>query len=121
VAPPDADVPAPEAVPAVPRAEPPPAPPAAAASNPEPAPPHVTVVAVPASPALPMLVPVPKATAAAPADAVPEELQPVRVHIGRLEVRASLEEQARPRREPEERPAAGLALADYLRGERETA
>ncbi len=57
----------------------------------------------------------------APAAAEPEELQPVRVHIGRLEVRASLEEQSRPRREPEQRPAAGPSLADYLRGERESA
>jgi hypothetical protein len=118
---PEEDDPAPEAVPAVPRAEPPPATPAAAGPEAEPAPPHVTVVAVPASPVLPMHVPVPEAAVPAERDAEPEELQPVRVHIGRLEVRASLEEQARPRREPEERPVTGLALADYLRGERETA
>jgi hypothetical protein len=41
---------------------------------------------------------------------------PVRVHIGRLEVRANLEQpqRQRPRREPE-RPQ-GLTLSDYLRG-----
>jgi hypothetical protein len=106
---------------AVPQADPRPAPPPVADSDQEPAPPHVTVFAVPASPLLPALVPAPEAAAPTPELSEPEELQPVRVHIGRLEVRASLEEQARPRRAPEERPTAGLSLADYLRGERETA
>jgi len=115
-APPE-DVRGPATATTVPHAEPSPAPPSVAESEPEPAPPHVTVVAVPASPVLPA----PEAAAPMPAATEPEELQPVRVHIGRLEVRASLAEQARPRREPEQRPAAGLSLADYLRGERETA
>ena len=105
----------------VPHAEPSPAPGLVAESEPEAAPPHVTVVAVPASPVLPALVPAPKAAVSTPTAAEAEELEPVRVHIGRLEVRASLEEQTRPQREPEQRPAAGLSLADYLRGERETA
>jgi hypothetical protein len=120
-APPPEDVRPAETVTAVPQAEPQPGPPPVAESEPEPAPPHVTVVAVPASPSLPALAPLPEAAASMPDVAEPEELQPVRVHIGRLEVRASLEEQARPRREPKERPTAGLSLADYLRGERETA
>jgi len=43
---------------------------------------------------------------------------PVRVHIGRLEVRANLQEPPRPQR-PAERPRSQeLSLGDYLRGRR---
>jgi hypothetical protein len=59
--------------------------------------------------------------AALPAAAAPprREEPPVRVHIGRLEVRANIQPPPpeRPRREPP-RPE-GLSLADYLRGQRE--
>jgi hypothetical protein len=51
---------------------------------------------------------------------VPEEQPAVRVHIGRLEVRANLQDAA-PRPQPrlaESRPQ-GLSLSDYLRGKRE--
>jgi len=43
---------------------------------------------------------------------------PVRVHIGRLEVRANLEQPARrpERREPQKQQ--GTTLSDYLRGKR---
>lgn len=118
--PPD-DVRGPVASTTMPHAEPSPVPFSAAEATPEPPQPHVTVVTVPASPVLPALVPAPEPAVSTPAAAEPEELEPVRVHIGRLEVRANLEERARPRREPEARPAAGPSLADYLRGERETA
>jgi hypothetical protein len=65
------------------------------------------VLAAPAGP------PAPAAAAAAR-----DEPPPVRVHIGRLEVRASLEEA--PRRQPLAAPRQpdGLSLSDYLRGRR---
>jgi hypothetical protein len=43
---------------------------------------------------------------------------PVRVHIGRLEVRANLQEPPRPQRAPERPQPQELALGDYLRGRR---
>ena len=52
-----------------------------------------------------------------PTPAAPAEAPPVRVHIGRLEVRANLPEpaaQRRPRREEPRTPE--LSLSDYLRG-----
>jgi hypothetical protein len=42
----------------------------------------------------------------------------VRVHIGRLEVRANLQERPRTERRREEREPEGVALSDYLRGRR---
>ena len=49
----------------------------------------------------------------------PTEPPPVRVHIGRLEVRANVQEQQRPA-PPVPQPAEpeGLSLSDYLRGRR---
>jgi hypothetical protein len=49
-----------------------------------------------------------------------EEPPPVRVHIGRLEVRANLQEQPRPAPVLQPQPAEpeGLSLSDYLRGKR---
>jgi hypothetical protein len=52
----------------------------------------------------------------------PAEQPPtVQVRIGRLEVRANLQEAQRPQRAPRERAAApqNLSLSDYLRGRRE--
>jgi hypothetical protein len=62
--------------------------------------------------------PAPPPRAPSPSAVVREETPPVRVHIGRLEVRASLPEPAAqpPRRETPRTP--GLSLSDYLRGER---
>ena len=56
--------------------------------------------------------PTPAATAA-----VRDQPPPVRVHIGRLEVRANLESPAPPPRPAEPAPQ-GLSLSDYLRGKR---
>jgi hypothetical protein len=51
---------------------------------------------------------------------VPEEQPAVRVHIGRLEVRANLQDAApRPQPRPAESRPQGLSLSDYLRGKRE--
>jgi hypothetical protein len=72
-------------------------------------------VAVPARRAEPRAVPAPSVAQTAATDAR-DEPAPVRVQIGRLEVRANLHEaprSERPRREPE---PEGLALSDYLRG-----
>jgi hypothetical protein len=80
-------------------------------------------------PALPVLVPatptgvdsrVPEPGAPAAPAVVRDEPSAVRVHIGRLEVRANLQQTP-----PEPRPREGdspheLSLADYLRGKRET-
>ena len=71
-------------------------------------------VAVPARRAAPLAVPAP-AVAHAAAN-VPHDEPPVRVHIGRLEVRANLQEAPRTERRREEREPEGLALSDYLRG-----
>ena len=76
------------------------------------------VAAVPVSTRL--LDPAPRA--AAPQGTAParEEPAPVRVHIGRLEIRAALEQPPQRERPPSERPASReLSLADYLRGKRE--
>lgn len=54
------------------------------------------------------------ATAVASRDEEPR----VRVHIGRLEVRATLEQPAPERRQPGEPRAPELSLSDYLRGRR---
>ncbi len=43
---------------------------------------------------------------------------PVRVHIGRLEVRANLEQPAPPLERPEPQKQQGTTLSDYLRGKR---
>lgn len=90
-------------------------PPAAATEQPVPTPP----VVVPATPStIDARVPEPAAPAA---PAVGRDEPPaVRVHIGRLEVRANLQQTP-----PEPRPREGarpheLSLADYLRGKRET-
>jgi hypothetical protein len=48
-----------------------------------------------------------------------EEPPPVRVHIGRLEVRANLQEAPRPAPVPQAAELEGLSLSDYLRGRRE--
>jgi hypothetical protein len=48
-----------------------------------------------------------------------ERPQPTRVHIGRLEIRATVQEEPKPRpRRRELRPSEGLTLGDYLRGSR---
>jgi hypothetical protein len=47
------------------------------------------------------------------------QLPPVRVHIGRLEVRANVQEPPRPQPLREEPREPGLLLSDYLRGRRE--
>jgi hypothetical protein len=71
---------------------------------------------VPASPSAPFEAPRATREAAAVARAEPP---PVRVHIGRLEVRANVEEpRAQPPRRESARPVE-LSLADYLRGTRE--
>jgi hypothetical protein len=46
------------------------------------------------------------------------EREPVRVHIGRLEVRANLQEASQPRPLPEPSEPEELSLSDYLRGRR---
>ena len=77
-----------------------------------------TAVPVPARPAAPVVI-APPPTAATVTTAR-EKPPPVRVHIGRLEVRASLQEQPRPAPVLQPQPAEpeGLSLSDYLRGER---
>ena len=70
-------------------------------------------VRVPASPAPPVEVPRFAPPAAA---AVREEPQPVRVHIGRLEVRASLQQPVPPQPRRDDPRPPGRSLADYLRG-----
>jgi hypothetical protein len=75
------------------------------------------VVAAPLTPARAAVL---RETAPPPAPAAPHSAEPpVRVHIGRLEVRANVQPPPpeRPRRESH-RPE-GLSLADYLRGKRE--
>ena len=59
--------------------------------------------------------------AAAAAEPRPSSTQPppVRVHIGRLEVRAKVQEPPRPQVLREEPREQGLSLADYLRGGRD--
>jgi hypothetical protein len=76
------------------------------------------VVAVPSPRA-----PEPGAAATAPTAAAARAEQPstVQIRIGRLEVRANLQEAQRPQRSSRERAAAppSLSLSDYLRGRRE--
>ena len=76
------------------------------------------VNAAPATPAAPVLAAPAGAVAPAAVAAARDEPPPVRVHIGRLEVRASLEEAPRPQQLPEPREPEGLSLSDYLRGRR---
>ncbi|MQA99730.1 MAG: hypothetical protein GEU78_05475 [Actinobacteria bacterium] len=64
-------------------------------------------------------VPVSAAPAPATATRVSEEPPPVRVHIGRLEVRANLNQAPRQPSRHETRQSERLSLADYLRGKRE--
>jgi hypothetical protein len=73
-------------------------------------------VAMPARRAAPRALPGP-ALANAAANVAHDE-SPVRVHIGRLEVRANLQERPRTERRREEREPEGVALSDYLRGRR---
>lgn len=89
------------------------------------APAPVVVEARPA-PAPPVVLarPVPAVVPAAPAAPVPvaapvtaDDTPAVRIHIGRLEVRAALEETSPPRPAPSPHPATGLSLSDYLKGE----
>lgn len=54
-----------------------------------------------------------------PAPAAVAEQPAVRVHIGRLEVRANLQEPARQQPRPEPRRPLELSLGDYLRGKRD--
>jgi hypothetical protein len=78
----------------------------------------VAVPAVPAS-AVPFPVTAPAKGPGAAQTVAHDDTSTVRVHIGRLEVRANLEHAAPP---PQPRPAdsrpQGLSLADYLRGKR---
>ena len=79
----------------------------------------VTEAAPVLTPAVPILAHAPPRAVSAPAVAAAEP-PPVRVHIGRLEVRANLQEQPRrPERPPVPRPQE-LSLSDYLRGRRES-
>jgi hypothetical protein len=78
------------------------------------------MAAVPVTAAVPALVGAPEPAAPALTADAQKEPPAVRVHIGRLEVRASLEEPAQQPRRKEPQPDE-LSLADYLRGERETA
>jgi hypothetical protein len=79
------------------------------------------VIAVPAAPpSPPAVVAGARAAASPPLSAVAhDESRTVRVHIGRLEVRANLHEAPREQQRREPRQPEGLSLADYLRGKRE--
>jgi hypothetical protein len=72
-------------------------------------------VAVPARRAAPLTVPAPS-VAQMQASVAGDEQPPVRVHIGRLEVRANLHEAPRSEPRRQEPEPEGLALSDYLRG-----
>jgi hypothetical protein len=95
---------------------------ATAPPRPLPQPPGETVPAEPAATvqATPVVVQAAAqaAVAAAPAARV-DEPAPVRVHIGRLEVRANLQQAPPPQRRREAPRPQGLTLGDYLRGKRE--
>jgi hypothetical protein len=81
----------------------------------DPVPQAAPTVAVQAMP----VVSEPERASAAPAPTSADEAPPVRVHIGRLEVRANLQ-QAPPQRPRRAEPRAQeLTLSDYLRGKRE--
>jgi hypothetical protein len=115
--------PAPDAEPVTP-----PRVPSAAAEleEPDPAPAKSSPPAIRSATGAPApVVPLARATPAVPAPLAPATVatiaaaeQPqVRVHIGRLEVRASLEQPApQPRRREEPRRPPELSLSDYLRG-----
>jgi hypothetical protein len=75
-----------------------------------------TAVPVLASAAAPVVTAPPPAPAAV--TTTREEQPPVRVHIGRLEVRANLQEQPRPVPVPQPAEPEALSLSDYLRGRR---
>jgi hypothetical protein len=98
----------------------------AAVASPEPESPAPSATAVPApaaptvraTPAVPALAPLTTAAPPAPATHAHDESPTVRVHIGRLEVRANLEEAPRPARREQDAPLEGLSLSDYLRGKR---
>jgi hypothetical protein len=80
----------------------------------------VAVAAPALTPAVPTVARVPEYAWPADAAAASAESPAVRVHIGRLEVRANLQEQPRrPERPPAPRPQE-LSLSDYLRGRRES-
>jgi hypothetical protein len=96
----------------------------AAVAPPEPETPAQSAAAVPAlaarmvhaTPAVPSFTPL--TAAAAPTTRTRDETPPVRVHIGRLEVRANLQETHRPPRRQQDSAPEGLSLSDYLRGKR---
>ena len=96
-----------------------PLPPAESGADTPDAEPRVVVraVTVPVTPALPIVAPQ-AAAAVAVMSGRRDEPPPVRVHIGRLEVRANLQEQPRPAPRPEPSERGELSLADYLRGRR---
>jgi hypothetical protein len=85
--------------------------------------PDIVTAAVPAVPlpAAPFLAADPaRERSADAAPLVREDASTVRVHIGRLEVRANLQDAAPPPRpSPVEPRPQGLSLSDYLRGRRE--
>jgi hypothetical protein len=79
----------------------------------------LTVPAVPLTPAAPLTT-WPENESLRSVTPGSSEPPAVRVHIGRLEIRANLPEPAspRPRTPPREDAAKGVSLADYLRGTR---
>jgi hypothetical protein len=85
------------------------------ASSPFPTAPATARQVAPLARATPV-VPTSVTAAAATARAAPDDQPTVRVHIGRLEVRANLEQPApKPQRRQEPRTPE-LSLSDYLRG-----
>jgi hypothetical protein len=80
----------------------------------------LTATAVPATSAAPATVAATPPARAAVTTGAParDDPPPVRVHIGRLEVRASLTESPRPQPLPAPSEPEGLSLSDYLRGRR---
>ena len=78
----------------------------------------VAVTAVPATPTASVIAAPAGAAAPAAVATARDEPPPVRVHIGRLEVHASVGEAPRPQRRPEPREPEALSLSDYLRGRR---
>jgi len=76
------------------------------------------VAARPAPPAVPALALAAPSASSRPAAALQAEPPAVRVHIGRLEVRANVQEPPREPRRREVANAEGLSLSDYLRGKR---
>jgi len=82
--------------------------------------PPLASAAVRVTPAVPAVAAAPEPALSAPAAVARHDEPAVRVHIGRLEVRANLQQPApkQPRREAPR--AEELSLADYLRGKRRT-